>query len=189
MDRREALKNVALIMGGTIIGTQAFLSSCQSDNKDENGKEMFSKGNIALLDEIGETIIPTTDTPGAKAVGIGSFMAMILPDCYEGNDQESFHKGLEKLSKEFEAEYGHSFLKGKPEERHVFLSALDKEMMRYTGSKKEKDPEHYFKIMKELTLLGYFTSEVGCTQARNYVQTPGRYEACISYNKDDRAWI
>ena len=190
MERREALKNVALIMGGTVIGMQAFLLGCQSDSKEiEKGKEIFTKGDIALLDEIGETIIPATDTPGAKAVGVGSFMAMMLPDCYPEKEQKAFYKGLETLPKDFEGEFGHAFMEAKPVERKAFLTKLDQEMVQHGGSKKENEPEHYFRIMKELTLLGYFTSEIGCTQARNYVQTPGRYDACIPYSEDGRAWI
>ena len=188
MDRREALKQVALIMGGTIIGTQAFLSSCQPDTR-ENETITFSKEDMALVDEIGETIIPTTDTPGAKAVGVGAFMSMILPVCYEEKNQKAVHIGLGKIRKDFEAEFGHTFMEATPAERHVFLSRLDQEWVYYSESKEEKEPDHYFKLLKEITLLAYFTSEIGCTQARRYVQTPGRYEGCTPYNEGDRAWI
>ncbi len=189
MDRREALKHVTLILGGTIIGAQAFLSGCGTDKSDEDEKVSFSKEDMALVDEIGETIIPTTDTPGAKAVGVGSFMSMILPVCYEEKNQKAVHIGLRKIRNDFEAEFGHTFMEATPAERHSFLSKLDQEMVAYSGSKEEKEPDHYFQLLKEITLLAYFTSEVGCTQARRYVQTPGRYEGCIPYTEGDRAWI
>ena len=189
MDRREALKQVALIMGGTIIGAQAFLSSCQPDTRDENETIAFSKGDMALVDEIAEVIIPTTDTPGAKAVGVASFMSMILPVCYEEKNQKAVHVGLKKIRKDFEGEFGHTFMEATPAERHVFLSRLDQEWVDYSETKVEEEPEHYFKLLKEITLLAYFTSEVGCTQARRYVQTPGRYEGCIPYVEGERAWI
>jgi hypothetical protein len=54
--------------------------------------------------------------------------------------------------------------------------------------KKPEDDNHYFRMMKELTLLGYFTSEIGSTQARRYVPVPGRYEGCIPYKKGDKAF-
>jgi hypothetical protein len=189
MDRREALKKVALIMGSTVIGTQAFLSSCQSENKNkaEETNLLFNQSDVALMDEIGETIIPTTDTPGAKAARVGNFMAIMIPDCYEEKDQKGFRKGLDKIHKDFQAQFGYSFIEGKPEERHRFLNRLDEEVLFYSETKKDEDPEHYFRIMKELTLLGYFTSEIGSTQALRYIQTPGRYDACVPYN-GDRAW-
>jgi hypothetical protein len=49
-------------------------------------------------------------------------------------------------------------------------------------------PTHYFRMMKELTLLGYFTSEIGCTQAQRYAETPGRYDPCVPYKAGDKAW-
>lgn len=189
MNRRDAIKAVSVIMGGTVVGANAFLSGC-SVEKDERVNALFLESDVALLDEIGDTIIPTTDTPGAKAVGIGGFMAMMVLDCYEEKDQKAFTEGLAKLKADFEEKHGDSFDEAPIQTRTAFLNALDKEQREYSEANKE-NPEaapHYFRLMKELTLLGYFTSEVGCTQARRYVETPGRYEGCIDYKKGDKAW-
>lgn len=194
MNRREALRAVSLIMGGTVIGAQAFLSSCQNSTEDQKALEeqrdkAFSRSDIALLDEIGETIIPATDVPGAKAVGIGDFMTMMVVDVYEEKNQEAFREGLDKIRGNFEDRYGHSFMDGTATERHEFLSELNKELEVAGQEKKAEDePEHYFRIMKELTLLGYFSSEIGSTQALRYVETPGRYDGCMPYQKGDKAW-
>ena len=75
-----------------------------------------------------------------------------------------------------------------PQQRHDLLLQLDKEQKDYMTNKKETDPPHYFRMMKELTLLGYFTSEIGCTQARRYVETPGSYNGCVPYKKGDKAF-
>ena len=78
MDRREALSRVALIFGGTIIGAEAFLSGCKTTPKKEG---LFADADIALLDEVGDTILPTTAaSPGAKAAQIGQFMKTIVTD-------------------------------------------------------------------------------------------------------------
>ena len=79
-------------------------------------------------------------------------------------------------------------MKATPEQRHEFLVALDKEQKDYTAGKKADDPAHYFRMMKELTLLGYFTSEIGHTQARRHVPVPGRYDGCIPYKQGDKAF-
>ena len=75
-----------------------------------------------------------------------------------------------------------------PQQRHDLLVKLDNEQKEYMEKKKPEDPSHYFRMMKELTLLGYFTSEIGHTQARRYKETPGKYEGCIPYQKGDKAW-
>lgn len=188
MNRREALKAVSILMGGSVVGANAFLSGC-AVAPEERANSLFLQSDIDLLDEIGETIIPATDTPGAKAVGIGGFMSMMVLDCYEPKDQKAFTDGLVKLKEDFKAQYGESFDKVASEDRQTFLNALDKEQKEYykAGKQKAEGKEHYFKMMKELTLLGYFSSEIGCTQTRRYIEAPGRYE-CIDYKKGDKAW-
>ncbi len=96
MNRRNALERVALIFGGTVIGGAAFLQGCKSSDK---GAAAFSlsKDQIAFLDEVAETIIPTTSTPGAKAAKVGEFMQVMVADCYDQKDQQIFSEGLVKL--------------------------------------------------------------------------------------------
>ena len=58
----------------------------------------FQPDDIAYLDEIAETIIPeTTTTPGAKAAKVGTFMTVMVKDCYEEKDQKIFKEGMDKL--------------------------------------------------------------------------------------------
>ena len=189
MNRREALSSVALLLGGTIIGAEAFLSGCTNADKNVGAAGLnFSKDDIAFLDEVGETIIPTTSTPGAKATKIGEFMQTIVRDCYEPKDQQMFVDGLKKLEEACEKKYGKGFLSCTPEQRHDLLVELDKEQKDYMAKKKPEDPSHYFRAMKELTIWGYFTSEIGATQALRYKAVPGKYEGCIPYKKGDKAW-
>jgi len=83
---------------------------------------------------------------------------------------------------------GNGFMKITPEQRKELLNELDKEQKAYAKDKKKEDDPHYFTLMKQLTLLGYFTSEPGATKALRYVPVPGRFEACIPYKKGDKAW-
>jgi hypothetical protein len=73
-------------------------------------------------------------------------------------------------------------------QRKALLTEIDTEAKKYMAEKTDEDPKHYFRMMKELTLLGYFTSEIGATQALRYVAVPGKYEGCVPYKKGDRAW-
>lgn len=189
MNRREALSRVALILGGTVIGANIFLEGCKpADKKAMTGLD-FQPEDIAYLDEIAETILPTTaSSPGAKAAGVGTFMTVMVKDCYEEKDQKLFTEGMEKLQDASKKKNGKNFMESTPQQRHDLLVELDKEQKEHEKNKKKEDPNHYFRMMKELTLLGYFTSEIGATKALRYVESPGRYDGCVPYKKGDKAW-
>ena len=190
MNRRDALGRVALLLGGTVVGAELFLSGCKN-TPDKNigaGGTNFSNDDIAYFDEIAETILPATDTPGAKEAKVGAFWATIVKDCYTENDQKVFLDGMKKLNDASQAKNGKSYMESTPEQRHDLLVALDKEQKDYMAAKKKDDPSHYFRMMKELTLWGYFTSEPGATKALRYVAVPGKYVGCMDYKKGDKAW-
>lgn len=188
MNRRDALSRVALILGGTVIGASYFLEGCKPADKKAGDATNFTPDDIAYLDEIAETIIPTTNTPGAKAAKVGAFMTVMVKDCYEEKDQKIFREGMNKLNDASKKKFDKIFIELTPGQRHELLVEVDKEAKDYAKNKKKDDPSHYFRMMKELTLLGYFTSEIGATQALRYVESPGKYEGCIPYKKGDRAW-
>ncbi|MGV3657570.1 MAG: gluconate 2-dehydrogenase subunit 3 family protein [Chitinophagaceae bacterium] len=185
MNRREAVQNITLLLGGTLVGMNAFLTGCKTNT---GRPEAFSADDITYLDEIADTILPTTSTPGAKAAQVGQFMTVMVNDCYEEKDQKAFREGMDKLNEQSEKEFNNGFMKLSPEQRHQLLVKVDAEAKEHQKNKKPEDTAHYFRLMKELTLLGYFTSEIGSTQARRYVAVPGRYDACIPYKKGDKAW-
>ena len=85
-------------------------------------------------------------------------------------------------------QFGNSFVKITPQQRHELLLQLEKEQKTYMKNKKAEEPSHYFRMMKELTLLGYFTSEPGCTKAKRYVPVPGKFEGCIPYKKGEKVF-
>jgi hypothetical protein len=187
MNRRDALSRVALIMGGTVVGAEIFLSGCKSGGPLAEGLP-FSKNDIAFLDEVAETIIPATSTPGAKAAKVGDFMSVMVSDCYEEKNQKIFIEGMKKLNEACSKQHGSDFLSASSDQRKTLLTAIDKEAKEYQAAKQKDDPSHYFTLMKQLTLLGYFTSEIGATQALRYEAVPGRYEGCVPYKKGDKAW-
>lgn len=186
MNRREALSSVALLLGGTIIGSSAFLSGCKTSGTDAGIS--FTADDISFLDEVAETILPATSSPGAKEAKVGQFMTVIVKDCYEPKDQTIFMEGMKKLDEASKKKNSKSFLDSTPEQRHNLLVELDAEAKDYQKNKKEEDPNHYFRMIKELTLWGFFSSEAGATKALRYVAVPGKYEGCIPYKKGDKAW-
>ena len=188
MNRRELLKMVAAATGGVVIGGEFFLAGCKNPDATVAGAG-FSQDNIAFLDEVAETIIPKTTTAGAKEAEVGKFMTVMVNDCYDEADQKIFHEGLKKLDDACKKMHSHSFMKAEPAHRKELLTSLDKEAKEYMKAKKPEDPNHYFVMMKQLTLLGYFTSKPGMEQNFNYAQTPGKYDGAVSYKKGDKLFV
>lgn len=204
MTRRDALARVALVMGGTaIIGAEAFLTGCgpSSSDKGKNQddpksaanpgpkpKDLFNPEQTAYLTEVAEVILPATKTPGAKSANVGPFMAVMVRDCYTPADQEVFVKGLGQLEEASQKLNGKGFLASTPEQRTALLRQLDTEQKQYSKTKALDAPNHYFRMMKELSLLGFFTSEIGATKALRYLPVPGKYVGDYPYKKGDRAW-
>jgi len=187
MNRRDALERVALILGGTVIGGAAFLEGCKTQEKKTAGFSL-SKDQIAFLDEVAETIIPATSTPGARAAMVGAFMHTMVTDCYTEKDQKIFAAGITELETSSKHMFTKGFMDISSQQKTSLLNQVNKELKAYNEIKKDGEPNHYFGMMKQLTLLGYFTSEIGATQALRYVSIPGKYEGCVPYKKGDRAW-
>lgn len=213
--RREALRRVTAMLGGVaLVGAEGFLTGCAPSRAATEGPEApgaappsedtfeFSDANVAFLDEIAETILPDTSTPGAKAAATGAFMALAVRDMYSVEERDRFVEGMRRLDEECVAMNGRPFMQASPPERLALLERLDREQYDHTEARDAlrrgepssvpgvdaDSPTHYFRMMKELALLGYFTSEIGYHQAQRYVETPGRFDPCVPYEPGDRAW-
>lgn len=204
MHRRELLKLIATATGAAVVGGELFLSGCVRAASDDSG---FNDHSLALLNEVGETILPTTDTPGAKAANVAEVMKTVVSECYPPEHQEAFMAGMEQLQDVCMTRFSKKFEKCTPEQRHELLVSLEEEAKEYNIKQREKDnpkrealkkedrefdfvesPRHYYTMMKQLTLLGYFSSEVGVTQALRYVPIPGKYDGAYPYKPGDKAF-
>ena len=190
IDRREAVRRVSAILGGAaLIGGSSLIAACGNDRTQATaGVGSFSATDISLLDEVADTILPTTTTPGAKAAKVGPFIALMVTDTYEAKDQQIFTAGLVQLEEACRKAHNTGFMTASPEQRLKLLEGLDQEQHTYQKDKKDDAPTHYFRMIKELTLLGYFTSEIGVTKAQRYQETPGRYDPCLPYAPGETSW-
>ena len=185
--RCEVILRVSRLLGGvTLIGQGVWLTGCATARL--ASPSLFSESDVALLDEIADTILPPTKTPGAKAAGVGPFIAKMVADTYDPNEQRVFVEGLAALEDESRAQNGGGFMASSPAQRVALLERLDREAIEYMRRPGADARPHYFRLIKELTLLGYFTSEIGCTQALRYTETPGRFEPCVTYTAGEKAW-
>lgn len=179
MNRRELLRLITAATGTAMIGGTSLFSGCSTQTPTH-----FSAENIALLDEIAETILPRTDTPGAKDAKVGEFMSVFVTDCYTLDERAIFHKGLLSLEDQCLETYQRGFMSLTAAEREAVVAELDK----IAKAEVAAGNIHYFTMIKQLTLFGFFTSEVGATQVLRHVPIPGRYDGELPYQPGDRAW-
>ncbi|NCU04125.1 MAG: gluconate 2-dehydrogenase subunit 3 family protein [Chitinophagaceae bacterium] len=210
MNRRDLLKQIALLTGGAVIGGELFLTGCKTGAKADAG---FTAANISLLDEVAETIIPATSTPGAKAAQVGEFMKVMVTDCYTQRQQDAFMSGIGELDEASKKMHNKSFIESTPEQRKALLISLEKEAKEFNSKRDEADkplreehkkknetlawkdqkdfegaPSHYYTMMKQLTLLGFFSSKTGMTETLRHKPIPGKYDGAFPYAKGDKAW-
>lgn len=192
--RREAIKRVSALLGGAaLIGGSALVNACSGETrktKPDGAADIgtFTATDVAYLDEIADTILPETKTPGAKAAHVGAFMALMVTDAYTPRDQDVFRTGMKTLDDACKAAHNASFLAASPAQRLALLEGLDREAKSYMDTRQPDTPPHYFRMMKELTLLGYFTSEIGYTKAMRYVESPGRFDPCVPHTPGETIW-
>ncbi|UCS94758.1 gluconate 2-dehydrogenase subunit 3 family protein [Echinicola marina] len=182
MKRREAMKNVALIFGSALsVSTlTVFQQGCTRSKDAATG--VFTAEDAQLMSEIGDIIIPDTpDSPGAKAAGVGPLMVTLLEDCYSQEDREKVSAFLVHIENEKD-------FSGLAAGEQVSLVAEIDAKVYSKGNDLEEALTRGYKIVKELTLFGYFSSEIGATQALRYKLVPGRYDGCVDYHPGDKAW-
>lgn len=177
MKRREAIRTSAALLGGACLGS-AWLSGCSPGKH----PELLAPEITTLLNQVAETIIPSTPgSPGAGVARMGEFMQVMVADCYDETRRKVFLDGVQDLVSK-------DFLSMSPLSQTDFLVQLEKEAIAFNAQKEENNPGHYFTLMKDLTVQGYFSSEEGATTALRHVPIPGRYDGCIDYIAGSPAW-
>jgi hypothetical protein len=206
LSRRDVLQRVAVLLGGAALtcGDRVLALSVDAaalDAATAQGTAAFTASEVALLDEIAETILPETSTPGAKAAKTGAFVALMVTDAYTAEAQQVFRSGLGQVEEASRKQHGVAFMQASPAQRLAVVEALDREQKSAMDARTPErtrrapaaappadQPAHYFRMMKELTLLGYFTSEIGCTKAMRYRESPGRFDPCAPLAPGDKSW-
>ncbi len=169
--RREALRNCFIITVGA-----ALVPSCLQDKRKPaiTYKHLSIDGNQEkLITEVSETIIPVTDTPGAKDTYTHLFVLKMLDDCYTNDEQQRFLKGMKEFEKLSKEKFDKSF---------VDCNVLQREqLVRNNINSKEvsEDVSAFFSIMKKLTVQGYMTSKYYLTNVQVYKLVPGKFQGCV----------
>ncbi len=176
------------MMGG-VAATPALLSvlqSCQQTREKLDWvPEFFDENQARLIMEISEHIIPKTDTPGAREAGVHIFIDAFIKHCVPAKFQNIIPDGLLGLENKSQSQFQKGFLDISKEEQVSVLSEVAK--ADYSQAEDKENPT-FFRSLKELTLMGYFNSQKGATEALALVEIPGDYEPCIPLEDGQKAW-
>ncbi len=189
ISRRQALQHLTHLVGGALSApaVSAILSGCRADPAHAAwAPESLTVSQADLLGTLVDLIIPATDTPGAKDVGVPAFIDKVLVDWVEPDDRARFQTGLAAVDEEMRDAHGVSFLEATPEHQNALVTRLDQEAI--DARRRGANPLPFFATLKELTLVGYYTSEIGATQELHWLALPGRYDGDMPLEEVGRTW-
>ncbi len=195
MDRRELIHRAAALLGGavssgTVAGVLAGCVSTPSATGTGEGGVFFTADEMAIATAMAEQIIPRTDTPGATDVGVPGFMDRMLAGYYQDRQRQIVRAGLGAVATEATELAGKPFAELSPDQQVALMQQYDREaydQSRRNANVANADP-HFFRLIKELTIVGYCTSDAGATKFLKYEAVPGPYQADIPYSDVGRAW-
>lgn len=180
LSRRQLLARIATITGAAI--SAPLVSAVLADAKATDALSVLSPKELELVTAIVDVIIPETDTPSASAAEVQHFIHMMLSDWYSVNEREHILSGLRTVEEQAHAQTGKSFAQASPAEQLIILQAFDQAA--YSGTEKN----HFFRKIKEMTTVGYYTSETGATEELLYEPVPGPYKGCVPFSEIGRTW-
>jgi hypothetical protein len=196
MNRREAIHRMAALLGGTMSAplVAGMLSGCQPSGGSDWAPQTLTAHQNELVIALSELIIPATDTPGAKAAQVNRFIDLMLTDWYPSGAVARFRAGLDRVDPRAQEAFGAAFLDGSPEQRTQLLATLadESQQVNEAGSNDDYEAEagggtydenaihpSFFPMLKEMTMVGYYNSEIGQNQELTYRMVPGRYDGCV----------
>jgi hypothetical protein len=178
---------MALLVGGTLLSRPVLAEFNQASAAVRNGAEWTPEfipiEYASLLPELVDTIIPATDTPGAKEALAHIFIDIYVRDCYPDSQQNAFLKGLAFVDEASQKNTGHPFIESSKDERLRLLTAMEKD----SWANHESFDRSFIRMSKQLTLLGFYSSKLGATRAATYESSPGPFEGCIDLKPGQKA--
>lgn len=190
MNRRQALRRVGIFLGGVVSAptVAGVLSGCERDTGTDWAPSALSAQQNEMVDTMAEIIIPATDTPGASAAHVNRFIDAMVGESYPTDERDRFLSGLDDVNDRCRDTYGDSFLNCTSDQQRALVSELDQETFGEESTHADTDHPPFFRMMKELVIVGYYTSEVGATQELRTNVVPGYYDGDVPYEKIGRAW-
>ncbi len=170
---------LAAMIGADLIVPLRAAIAAELDPVNLTGGDVFDDATRSDIAALAETIIPTTDTPGARDAGVADFIEFMLQEWYPTEEFERFQIAIETLISYCNKEYSSRFADLDENQHFVILSDMETGRVRWF----EDGGKDFFNHLKQLTLFGYYTSEIGMTVERKYLPVPGGYDGAYPYEK------
>lgn len=190
MNRREAVKKTVLLAWGLIF---ASLAACRTSPRREKIRNLSPEAR-QLIAQLVETLLPETDTPGARSAGVDPFVVQALNGCYSYRERQNFFSGLDDFEQSCYLRYGRSFLQCTSEQQLAMVIELDHEALvqapgLWSKIKSKLFPhDHFFKTLKHLAIIGYFTFRPVATRVLAYDAIPGKWVGCMEMKPGQKGW-
>jgi hypothetical protein len=188
MKRRKAIGTILLAGGATAAGIGGYEWYELSKSPDRN--YLFSRKS--LLADLADTIIPATDTPGAREAGAVEYMMHLLGECTDTKTLNRFVEGLQDLEAYTQKQFHRNFSDCSDREKQAVLAHFSqKSGIRFRLLEKVKNKvtgKSFFETLKSYTVQGYCISEKGASLGMRYLAVPGKYLSCIPLEPNQKAW-
>lgn len=201
LNRRQILERMAMVSGGAI--SLSILSACDGGvtvpvEVENIDLKALNQKQLDLVGDIADTIIPNTDTPGAKAVNVHYLVDELAANWMTTIERDGFLKDLTALDDRIRNEHGKSFSNLDASGRGQVLDQLGVEMIAsgqarvglgdITNSDDNNGRKHIYLELRELIIFGYYTSEVGASEELGFDPIPGAYHGCVPFADVGKAW-
>ncbi|PXA90125.1 transcriptional initiation protein Tat [Nostoc sp. 3335mG] len=186
IDRRTALAGITAMFGTALYAPLARAAGAQGPvtiptiSEGPPSVAVFTPAQRALMTALSERVIPTTDTPGAIAAGVPTYIEKLLADWSYPTERTPIIAGLDAIEAKSMADYKVAGAKATPAQQDALLTMAMNDQI--TGGKQ------FFEAFRQLVIAGYYTSEIGMTQEREYLPVPGEYNGAFPYSQVNKVY-
>ncbi|MFC4210482.1 gluconate 2-dehydrogenase subunit 3 family protein [Pedobacter lithocola] len=188
MNRRTSIRSILAL---SALGISSFSAYKWFDLHQKISLSQLTDFKL-LITELAETIIPETDTPGAKSAGVHNYIINVLHNCTSKVEQNKFLNGLESVTSFTQNKFNKPFERCNSVQRTEILKHFEEnDTYRYQILNKINNKlvgRPFFTLLKQLTIEGYCSSELGASQGLSYDYIPGSYIACMPLKSNQKSW-
>jgi hypothetical protein len=195
MDRRKAIRNTGLLIGGAVATPSliVLLNACKSESRLNWAPQFFTEEEANCISTLVDTILPRTETPGALDVNVDVFLDRIFAQTYDEKGQQKVRTDIAAFNSDCKKSHGAVFAKLSDEDRVSVLQAAERNSGKFNPGVWGKtigtqEPIGFYRSIKSMAIWAYFTSEKIGKEVLSYDPIPGAYLGCIPLSDVGNSW-